>query len=107
MLQRLVELKADLEAKTKTKKRPIHYACEASQLNAVHFLLQSGCDPLTPDRHNCSPYDYTRTAMQRGQPDADEIGDMLSKLNCAKTGGGFQKALPPNAIPFEGIVVQV
>mmetsp|Transcript_15611 Transcript_15611/g.36488 ORF Transcript_15611/g.36488 Transcript_15611/m.36488 type:complete len:235 (+) Transcript_15611:65-769(+) len=107
MLQRLVELKADVEAKNNMKKRPIHYACEACHRDVAQFLIQNGADPLTPDRHNCSPYDYVKMAMQKDLPDCTEISDMLKKLDCAKTGGGARQALPANAIPFTGIVVQV
>mmetsp|Transcript_11497 Transcript_11497/g.23307 ORF Transcript_11497/g.23307 Transcript_11497/m.23307 type:complete len:235 (-) Transcript_11497:62-766(-) len=107
MLQRLLELKADVEAKNNIKKRPIHYACEACHRDIAQVLVQTGCDPLTPDRNGCSPYDYIKMAMQKDMPDAVDISDMLKKLDCAKTGGGFQKAPLANAIPFHGIVVQV
>jgi len=107
MLQRLVELGADMEAKSSTKKRPIHYACESAHIDVSRFLIESGCDPLTPDRTNCSPYDYVRTAMTKEIPDSGDIGDILKKMNCAKTGGGFQEGVPSKAIPFHGIVVQV
>jgi len=107
MLQRLVELQADVEAKNNMKKRPIHYACEACHRDVVQLLIQSSCDPLTPDRNSCSPYDYAKMAMQKDSSGGSEISDMLKKLDCAKSGGGAKQALPANAIPFQGIVVQV
>jgi ankyrin repeat protein len=106
LLQRLTALNADVEAKTSVKKRPIHYACEAGHSGVVEYLLDAGCDPLTPDRNNCSPYDYAVLAMDQGVPESDRICDLLARKNCAKTGGGLQR-VNPKAVPFTGIVTQV
>lgn len=103
LLQHLMKQKADLEAKTTQKKRPIHYACEVGHADVVACLIEAGCDPLTPDLTNSSPYDYALLAMEAGN---DANVNALRRVNCAKTGGGVQQ-LTPNGLPVTGIVTQV
>jgi hypothetical protein len=106
MLQRLVAIKANVEAKTSAKKRPIHYACEVGHLGTVEYLIDAGCDPLTPDLNNCSPFDYAVLAMDKGVPESDRICNLIASKNCAKTGGGVRRE-NPKAVPFTGVVTQV
>lgn len=103
LLQQLLKQKADLEAKTNQKKRPIHYACEVGHADVVACLIDAGCDPLTPDLTNASPYDYALLVMETGN---DANVKMLQRINCAKTGGAVQQ-FTPGAVPVTGIVTQV
>jgi len=105
MLRRLVELKADIEAKDRELRRPIHYAVAEVQYEAVRFLIDSGCDPLTPDKLCCSPWDYTRL-VEGPDSDNDALRSLLASLKCDKSGGGLMEA-DSSKILIQGLVTAV
>lgn len=106
MLDQLLSMRADIEAKNKDRKRAIHYACEGSQLDVFRFLIDKGADPLTPDLLKCSPFDYATVAPDYGSQANQQLLCLLQEMRVNKTGGGVMQ-VPQGSMMFEGIVTQV
>eukprot|EP00747_Dinoflagellata_sp_TGD_P163509 gnl/TRDRNA2_/TRDRNA2_182247_c0_seq1.p1 gnl/TRDRNA2_/TRDRNA2_182247_c0~~gnl/TRDRNA2_/TRDRNA2_182247_c0_seq1.p1 ORF type:complete len:218 (-),score=64.74 gnl/TRDRNA2_/TRDRNA2_182247_c0_seq1:97-750(-) len=106
ILERLVKASGDIDATDRKGKRPIHLACMETKEPIARFLIDKGCDPLTPDGLRCTPHDYALVAAEHGSLANLEIKRMLEKKECDKTGGGVQW-VPPGAFQFEGLAVAV
>merc|ERR1719491_132796 len=106
MVEKLLSLGANIEAKNKDRKRAIHYAAERSDAALFRFLVEKGADPLTPDLNKLSPFDSATVAPDFGSQANTELLRLCQDLKVNKTGGGAMQ-VPKGSMIFEGIVTQV
>lgn len=110
VVERLLALRVDIEAKNCDRTRPIHYACMSIQDKVVRCLINANCDPLTPDKGDCTPWDYTRLSRQQGidghEAEFDKVQDILRRIGADKGGGGVME-VPEHAQKVTGIIANV
>ncbi|XP_022083184.1 inversin-A-like isoform X2 [Acanthaster planci] len=94
-LIQLVLPHVDVNALDKEKHSALHWATVCGLYNVIALLIESGCNPATPDAHGAYPIHYA-TQMCSGDPSTAATGLRClqallrkggSSVNCTDTGG--------------------